>query len=100
MRNSGASASHVSDLEKTSLLLNIVTWQVNPSNLSCCTDIAQARDAIEQIDMTVRMVQSYPDTFQLIFEPEDVEKAYKDNKIACSIGIEGCVASLSTHGIG
>ncbi|KAF2163959.1 hypothetical protein M409DRAFT_68202 [Zasmidium cellare ATCC 36951] len=58
-----------------------------------------ARDATEQIDMTVRMVQSYPDTFQLIFEPEDVEKAYKDNKIACSIGIEGLHMAGNSIGI-
>lgn len=41
--------------------------------------------------MTVRMVQSYPETFELVFEREDVERAYKTNKIACSIGIEGPV---------
>lgn len=98
MRSSGASASHVFDLRKTSLPLSIVTWYWSVARFRSCANIAQARDAIEQIDMTVRMVQSYPDTFQLVFEPEDVEKAYKDDKIACSIGIEGYVDRLSTKG--
>lgn len=50
-----------------------------------------ARDAIEQIEMTIRLVQSYPKVFQLIQEPEDVKRIYAQGKIACSIGIEGYV---------
>lgn len=48
-----------------------------------------ARDAIEQIDLTVRMVKSYPDVFELVYEPEDVKRIYAEGRIACSIGIEG-----------
>lgn len=48
-----------------------------------------ARDAIEQIDLTTRMVESYSDVFELIKEPEDVKRVYQEGKIACSIGIEG-----------
>lgn len=48
-----------------------------------------ARDAIEQIDLTLRLVESYPDTFQLVNGPEDVKPIYASGKIACSIGIEG-----------
>jgi membrane dipeptidase len=48
-----------------------------------------ARDAIEQIDLTTRMVESYSDVFELIKEPDDVKRVYLEGKIACSIGIEG-----------
>lgn len=48
-----------------------------------------ARDAIEQIDLTLRMVRTYPDVFEIVLEPEDVIKVYREGKIACSIGIEG-----------
>ncbi len=51
-----------------------------------------ARDAIEQIDMTIRLVENYPDIFELVREPEDVERVYGQGKIASSIGIEGCEA--------
>lgn len=50
-----------------------------------------ARDAIEQIEMTIRLVEAYPHVFELIKEPEDVKKVYAQGKIACSIGIEGYV---------
>jgi membrane dipeptidase len=48
-----------------------------------------ARDAIEQIEMTRRMLEEYEDVFELILEPEDVKRVYASGKIACSIGIEG-----------
>lgn len=53
-----------------------------------------ARDAIEQIDMTLRLVESYPETFELVNGPNDVKKIYESGRIACSIGIEGCVLNL------
>lgn len=48
-----------------------------------------ARDAIEQIDMTTRMVQSYPGVFGMIKSADDVKRVYQEGKIACSIGVEG-----------
>lgn len=48
-----------------------------------------ARDAIEQIDLTLRLVESYPETFQLVNGPDEVKGIYDSGKIACSIGIEG-----------
>ncbi|KAI9741646.1 MAG: hypothetical protein M1834_000030 [Cirrosporium novae-zelandiae] len=48
-----------------------------------------ARDAIEQIDLTLRLIQSYPAVFELVREPEDVKRVYAQGKIGCSIGIEG-----------
>jgi len=48
-----------------------------------------ARDAIEQIEMTLRLVESYPKVFSLTREPQDVKKIYAEGRIAYSIGIEG-----------
>ena len=50
-----------------------------------------ARDAIEQIDLTLRLVESYPDVFQLVSGPDVIQGIYQSGKIACSIGIEGYV---------
>ncbi|KAL4782175.1 membrane dipeptidase-domain-containing protein [Aspergillus varians] len=46
-----------------------------------------ARDAIEQIDLTLRLVEAYPSVFQLVDGPRDVKKIYAKGKIACSIGL-------------
>ncbi|KAF5646559.1 microsomal dipeptidase [Fusarium sp. NRRL 25303] len=35
-----------------------------------------ARDAIEQIDLTLRLVESYPETFQLVSGPSEVKGVY------------------------
>ncbi|KAK6067112.1 membrane dipeptidase [Seiridium cupressi] len=40
-----------------------------------------ARDAIEQIDLTLRLVESYPETFQLVNEPDEVEQVYASDYI-------------------
>lgn len=48
-----------------------------------------ARDAIEQVDLTLRLIESYPNTFQLVSGPNEVKDIYSSGKIACSIGIEG-----------
>ncbi|KAL1631808.1 hypothetical protein SLS56_004329 [Neofusicoccum ribis] len=58
-----------------------------------------ARDAIEQIDLTLRLIQSYPNVFALIKEPDDVKLAYSKGKIACSIGIEGLHMAGNSIGI-
>lgn len=52
-----------------------------------------ARDAIEQIEMTLRLVEAYPKVFDIVREPDDVKRVYSQGKIACSIGIEGYVES-------
>ncbi|EXJ95520.1 hypothetical protein A1O1_00642 [Capronia coronata CBS 617.96] len=58
-----------------------------------------ARDAIEQIDLTTRLVQSYPDDFELAYEPSDVARIYSEGKIASSIGIEGLHMAGNSIGI-
>ncbi|CVK84026.1 related to microsomal dipeptidase precursor [Fusarium proliferatum] len=58
-----------------------------------------ARDAIEQIDLTLRLVESYPETFQLVSGPSEVKDVYASGKIACSIGIEGLHMAGNSIGI-
>lgn len=48
-----------------------------------------AQNAIEQIDLTTRMVNLYPDVFEMVLEPGDVKRVYQDGKFACSIGTKG-----------
>ncbi|KAF7192472.1 putative dipeptidase [Pseudocercospora fuligena] len=59
-----------------------------------------ARDAIEQIDMTTRMVESYPETFELVRESKDVKRVYGGGRIACSVGIEGSSLHMAGNSIG
>ncbi|KAJ4368342.1 hypothetical protein N0V83_006698 [Neocucurbitaria cava] len=58
-----------------------------------------ARDAIEQLDMTTRMVESYPDVFELVKESGDVKRVYQEGRIACSMGIEGLHMAGNSIGI-
>ncbi|KPA35532.1 membrane dipeptidase [Fusarium langsethiae] len=58
-----------------------------------------ARDAIEQIDLTLRLVESYPETFQLVSGPSEVKDVYANGRIACSIGIEGLHMAGNSIGI-
>ncbi|TQN71858.1 putative dipeptidase [Colletotrichum shisoi] len=55
----------------------------------CLRSADMARDAIEQIDLTLRLVESYPETFKLVQGPDDVKGVYESGRMACSIGIEG-----------
>jgi membrane dipeptidase len=48
-----------------------------------------ARMTLEQIDLIHRMVSRYPETFAFARTADEVERARKDGKIACLIGIEG-----------
>ncbi|PLB52088.1 membrane dipeptidase [Aspergillus steynii IBT 23096] len=58
-----------------------------------------ARDAIEQIDLTLRLVESYPEVFALVEGPDDVKRVYEEGRIACSIGIEGLHMAGNSIGI-
>ncbi len=51
-----------------------------------------ARTVTEQIDLVHRMVERYPDVFELALSADDVERIAKAGKIASLIGIEGGVA--------
>ncbi|PYR77475.1 MAG: membrane dipeptidase [Acidobacteria bacterium] len=44
---------------------------------------------MEQIDIVYRMTQKYPETFELAKTPDDVDRIFKQGKIASMIGMEG-----------
>lgn len=44
---------------------------------------------LEQIDLIHRMVQTYPDTFQMVSTANEAQEAVKNGKIASMIGVEG-----------
>ena len=44
---------------------------------------------LEQIDIVHRMVRKYPETFELALSADDVERIFKEGKIASLIGMEG-----------
>ncbi|MBL9125401.1 MAG: dipeptidase [Planctomycetaceae bacterium] len=48
-----------------------------------------ARQTLEQIDIIYRMVERYPDTFQLARTADDIERSRAEGKIASLIGLEG-----------
>ncbi len=45
--------------------------------------------ALDQIDLIYRMVERYPDTFEMAFTADDIERIHARGKIASLIGIEG-----------
>ena len=51
-----------------------------------------ARTVTEQIDLVHRMVERYPNDFEIALTADDVERIVKSGKIASLIGIEGGVA--------
>ena len=44
---------------------------------------------LEQIDIVHQMMRKYPDTFELALTADDVERIFKEGKIASLIGMEG-----------
>ncbi len=51
-----------------------------------------ARTVVEQIDLVKRMVERYPDAFEMAYSADDVERIARSGKVASLIGIEGGVA--------
>jgi membrane dipeptidase len=51
-----------------------------------------ARTVTEQIDLVHRMVERYPDAFEMAYTAGDVERIARSGKVASLIGIEGGVA--------
>ncbi|GMU86989.1 MAG: dipeptidase [Ignavibacteriales bacterium] len=61
-------------------------WSVYiPSNLT--TGFAKAQ--LEQIDIALRMIELYPDVFELAATADEIEKIFSKGKIASVLGIEG-----------
>jgi membrane dipeptidase len=48
-----------------------------------------ARALMEQIDVTVRMIGSYPDTFEQATTADDIERIFASGKVASVLAIEG-----------
>ncbi len=47
------------------------------------------KQTLEQVDFVHRMVEKYPDHFELALTADDVERIFADGKIASLIGMEG-----------
>jgi membrane dipeptidase len=47
------------------------------------------RDTLEQIDVIHRMVETYPDTFEMAYSADDILRIHRAGKIASLIGVEG-----------
>lgn len=47
------------------------------------------KQTMEQIDFVHRLVEKYPDEFELALTADDVERIFSDGKIASMIGMEG-----------
>lgn len=61
-------------------------WSVYiPSALT--TGFAKAQ--LEQIDIALRMIELYPDVFELASTADDIERIFAQGKIASMLGIEG-----------
>jgi membrane dipeptidase len=52
-------------------------------------DGTAVRTTLEQIDIIHRMVEKYPDTFEMAASADDIDRIHKKGKIASMIGVEG-----------
>jgi membrane dipeptidase len=52
-------------------------------------DSGAARMQLEQIDIALRVIDRYPDTFELALDASDVERIFASGRIASMLGIEG-----------
>ena len=50
---------------------------------------AAVRTVIEQIDIVHRVVARYPDTFEMAYTADDIERIHRKGRIASLIGVEG-----------
>ncbi len=56
---------------------------------SAMEDGSSARVQLEQIDLTLRMIERYPDVFELATTPAELVRIFEDGKIASMLGMEG-----------
>jgi membrane dipeptidase len=52
-------------------------------------DGTAVRQTLEQIDVIYRMVRAHPDTFEMAYTADDIERIHRQGKIASLIGVEG-----------
>jgi len=57
------------------------------------------RFALEQIDLVHRMADRYPDTFEMAYTVDDIERIHREGRIACLIGVEGGHAIENSLGV-
>lgn len=62
-------------------------WSVYVS--AAISEPEAVKQTLEQIDFVHRMVEKYPDHFELALTADDVERIFADGKIASLIGMEG-----------
>ncbi len=62
-------------------------WSVYVS--AAVTEPEAVTHTLEQIDFVHRMIDRYPDHFELALTADDVERIFEDGKIASLIGMEG-----------
>jgi len=62
-------------------------------------DSGFARVQLEQIDIARRVVAKYPDVFTMAGTAADVERAFKEGKIASMLGVEGGHAIENSLGV-
>ena len=63
-----------------SVLLRCLTWECQ---------LNTPLDALEQIDLSLNLIDKYSDNFQFCKTADDVEEAIRDGKIASLFGLEG-----------
>jgi membrane dipeptidase len=62
-------------------------WSVYvPTSLSGPEAVKQT---LNQIELVHRMIETYPDVFQAAYTADDVERAFKNGKVASMFGMEG-----------
>ncbi len=62
-------------------------------------DGTAVRLTLEQIDVIHRMGRAYPDTFEMAYSADDIERIHRSGKIASLIGIEGGHSIDSSLGV-
>jgi len=62
-------------------------WSVYVS--AAISEPEAVKQTLEQIDFVHRMIEKYPDHFELALTADDVERVFADGKIASLIGMEG-----------
>lgn len=67
--------------------------------VSTITEGGATRYALEQIDLIHRMVERYPDVFQMAYTADDIERVRGKGKIASLIGVEGGHAIENSLGV-